>query len=142
MHGSVYPGDSITSTFSLDTSTSTWTDTWSLTPGTTGTAAGQTAQSGTLSNNFGKISLERRDRILIRFQPAKGYLTRYNHLLSPESGLGADMIKAVLAIELQSGAVWDFGKVQWTNLAITASTTATAWCTSGYVLGTCVCTHH
>jgi len=46
----VYPGDSITSTFSLNDGL--WTDAWSLTPGSTGLANGQTPQSGSSSNSF------------------------------------------------------------------------------------------
>jgi hypothetical protein len=49
----VYPGDSITSTFTTDNSGS-WTDSWSLTPGSTGLSAGQKAQSGSTSQNFGE----------------------------------------------------------------------------------------
>lgn len=51
----VYPGDSITSTFSLNTATNVWTDAWSLSPGATGAAAGQKAQTGTVTNNFGTL---------------------------------------------------------------------------------------
>ncbi|KAE8451492.1 hypothetical protein EG329_003565 [Mollisiaceae sp. DMI_Dod_QoI] len=89
----VYPGDSITSTFSLGTNAQ-WTDNWSLSPGPAGQAAGQTAQSGSSGNSFAR----------------RGTID-----------------KAVLSIELQNGAAWDFGQVQWTSLSITASTT-NSWC--------------
>ncbi|TVY32737.1 hypothetical protein LSUB1_G007981 [Lachnellula subtilissima] len=48
----VYPGDSITSTFSLDNGL--WTDAWSLTPGATGSSNGQIPQIGSSSNSFCK----------------------------------------------------------------------------------------
>ncbi|EPE32929.1 hypothetical protein GLAREA_05941 [Glarea lozoyensis ATCC 20868] len=92
----VYPGDAITSTFTTD-GAGLWTDSWSLTPGPQGLSAGQTAQSGSTSQNFA-------DR-------------------------GA-LIRGLLAIELQQNGAWDFGAVQWSNIAITASTTA-PWCATG-----------
>ncbi|TVY29429.1 hypothetical protein LHYA1_G001862 [Lachnellula hyalina] len=46
----VYPGDSITSTFSLDNGL--WTDAWSLAPGAIGSANGQIPQTGSSSNSF------------------------------------------------------------------------------------------
>ena len=48
----VYPGDSITSAFSLDNGL--WTDSWSLAPGATGLANGQIPQTGSSSNSFCK----------------------------------------------------------------------------------------
>ncbi|KAG9239090.1 hypothetical protein BJ875DRAFT_436897 [Amylocarpus encephaloides] len=95
----VYPGDAITSTFTVD-GNSVWTDSWSLQPGPAGSAAGQTPQSGSTSQNFA-------DR-------------------------GA-LIRALLAIELQQNGQWDFGTVQWNNIAVTASTTA-GWCSTGYAV--------
>lgn len=50
---SVYPGDQITSTF-VESGNNVWTDSWSLTPGSTGSQNGQTAQSGSSSNSFSK----------------------------------------------------------------------------------------
>ncbi|KUJ21840.1 uncharacterized protein LY89DRAFT_729341 [Mollisia scopiformis] len=47
----VYPGDSITSTFSVGANAQ-WTDTWSISPGAAGRAAGATAQSGSSGNSF------------------------------------------------------------------------------------------
>ncbi|TAQ84627.1 hypothetical protein B7494_g7058 [Chlorociboria aeruginascens] len=45
---------------------------------------------------------------------------------------GAGLIdRALLTIELQSGAAWDFGQVEFTNIVIVSSTTSTAWCTDG-----------
>ncbi|RDL39728.1 Uncharacterized protein BP5553_04068 [Venustampulla echinocandica] len=95
----VYPGDTITSVFTVDGG-GIWTDAWSLVPGATGLAAGQKAQSGSTSNNF----------------DSQGALTQ-----------------AVLAIELQKGGKWDFGPIQWSNIAITASTT-TSWCADSYAV--------
>ena len=48
----VYPGDSITSTFTQGSGG--WTDSWSLSPGSAGASAGQISQSGSSSNTFGK----------------------------------------------------------------------------------------
>ncbi|KAN0098514.1 hypothetical protein V8E51_014177 [Hyaloscypha variabilis] len=88
----VYPGDSITSTFTLGPAG--WTDSWSLSPGSTGRSSGQNSQSGSSSNTFaGTIS------------------------------------KALLAIELQDGAAWTFGKVQWGGVAVQAETSS-AWCSN------------
>jgi len=90
----VYPGDSITSTFTLGSGG--WTDSWSLSPGSTGKAAGQTSQSGSSSNTFtGTIS------------------------------------KALLAVELQNGASWSFGQVQWGSISVQAQT-ASSWCSTQY----------
>ena len=50
----VYPGDSITSTFTTDNNGS-WTDSWSLSPGPQGVSVGQKAQSGSTSQNFGEL---------------------------------------------------------------------------------------
>ncbi|KAL2075699.1 hypothetical protein VTL71DRAFT_642 [Oculimacula yallundae] len=93
----VWPGDSITSTFSMGAN-SVWTDSWSLSPGLAGQAAGQRSQSGSSSNSFA----------------GKGTIN-----------------KALLAIELQSGATWDFGQVQWSSISITASTKQ-SFCSTGY----------
>ncbi|TVY81635.1 hypothetical protein LSUE1_G002628 [Lachnellula suecica] len=46
----VYPGDTITSTFSLNNGV--WTDSWSLVPGATGSANGQQAHSGSSGQAF------------------------------------------------------------------------------------------
>ncbi|KAK0128706.1 hypothetical protein ONS95_000661 [Cadophora gregata] len=93
----VWPGDSITSTFTMGAN-SVWTDSWSLTPGSAGQAAGQKAQAGSSSESFA----------------SKGLIN-----------------KGLLAIELQSGATWDFGQVQWSSISITATTTK-SFCSSGY----------
>ncbi|KAG4431263.1 hypothetical protein IFR05_013251 [Cadophora sp. M221] len=95
----VWPGDSITSTFTMGAN-SVWTDSWSLSPGSAGQAAGQRAQAGSSSNSFA----------------GKGLIN-----------------KGLLAIELQSGATWDFGQVQWSSISITASTT-NSFCSSGYAV--------
>jgi hypothetical protein len=42
-------------------------------------------------------------------------------------------LKAILAIELQNGASWDFGPVEFTSVSVTASTTSN-WCGSGSVV--------
>ncbi|KAF4631606.1 hypothetical protein G7Y89_g6522 [Cudoniella acicularis] len=95
----VYPGDSITSTFTLG-SNGYWTDAWTVTPGSVGTAAGEKVSSGSTSQNFA----------------SSGALTR-----------------ALLAIETHNGGTWDFGQVQFSNIAISATTT-TAWCSTGYAV--------
>jgi hypothetical protein len=48
----VYPGDSVTITFTLQSGT-TWKQTWSVAPGAIGIAAGAPATSGTYSFTFG-----------------------------------------------------------------------------------------
>jgi len=48
----VYPGDTITSTFTLNNGL--WTDTWQLVPGSQGQANGQNPQVGSSSNQFRK----------------------------------------------------------------------------------------
>jgi len=48
----VYPGDKIHNVFSLDTSSGVWTDTWTLTPGSTGISKGETDQSFSQTNTF------------------------------------------------------------------------------------------
>ncbi|KAH7419186.1 hypothetical protein BKA64DRAFT_737409 [Cadophora sp. MPI-SDFR-AT-0126] len=101
--GTFYPGDSITSTFTMGAN-SVWTDNWSLSPGSVGQAAGQRAQAGSSSESFGW------------FQASKGLIN-----------------KGLLAIELQSGATWDFGQVQWSSISITAATTK-SFCSSGYAV--------
>ncbi|KAG4423003.1 hypothetical protein IFR04_003915 [Cadophora malorum] len=50
----VYPGDSITSTFTMGAN-SVWTDSWSLSPGSVGQAAGQRPQAGSSSESFGRF---------------------------------------------------------------------------------------
>lgn len=95
----VYPGDSITSTFTMGAN-SVWTDSWSLSPGSVGQAAGQRPQAGSSSESFA----------------SKGLIN-----------------KGLLAIELQSGATWDFGQVQWSSISITAATTK-SFCSSGYAV--------
>ncbi|KAL5329093.1 hypothetical protein ACEPPN_002602 [Leptodophora sp. 'Broadleaf-Isolate-01'] len=52
----VWPGDSITSIFTMGAN-SVWTDSWSLSPGSAGQAAGQRAQAGSSSNSFGVLLL-------------------------------------------------------------------------------------
>ena len=111
----MYPGDSITSTFTVD-GNSVWTDSWSLQPGPAGSAAGQTPQSGSTSQNFGKSSP----------------FPLIDHAKAVAADRGA-LIRALLAIELQQNGLWDFGTVQWNNIAVTASTTA-GWCSTGYVI--------
>jgi hypothetical protein len=39
------------------------------------------------------------------------------------------MEQAVLTIELQEDATWDFGSVTFTDITIEATTTNTLWCT-------------
>ncbi|CZR57000.1 uncharacterized protein PAC_06889 [Phialocephala subalpina] len=110
----VYPGDMITSTFSLGSNTQ-WTDGWSLSPGPAGQAAGQIAQSGSSGNSFGRDTTPSLNA------------SHTEHDLAKRGTID----KAVLSIELANGAAADFGQVQWTTLSITASTTS-SWCSGAY----------
>jgi hypothetical protein len=81
----VYPGDSITSTFTLGSGG--WTDSWSLSPGSAGASAGQISQSGSSSNTFSKwdlldISSERLLTVLDRkLEPLPKFR---KHLFNPQ----------------------------------------------------------
>ncbi|KAL3428230.1 hypothetical protein PVAG01_01739 [Phlyctema vagabunda] len=98
----VYPGDTIRSIFSLDTSSGEWANAWSSVPGQAGIEAGEAIGSIVNTNSF------------------------------PDEGI---LSQAIFAIELQEGAVWDFGAVAWSDITIVANTTSTAWCSSPGVFG-------
>ncbi|EHK99788.1 hypothetical protein M7I_4283 [Glarea lozoyensis 74030] len=68
----VYPGDAITSTFTTD-GAGLWTDSWSLTPGPQGLSAGQTAQSGSTSQNFADRGALIRGLLAIELQQNGAY---------------------------------------------------------------------
>jgi hypothetical protein len=42
--------------------------------------------------------------------------------------LDADCVQALLIIEIQDAATWDFGPVEWRNILVVANTTSTDWC--------------
>jgi len=86
----VMPGDTITSTFSLNVASGVWSNSYCI--------SGSNNICGSSTDTF-----------------AVGILD-----------------KALLAVELHSGASWDFGAIKWTNIAITATTNSTAWCGNAF----------
>ncbi|PMD19278.1 hypothetical protein NA56DRAFT_705865 [Hyaloscypha hepaticicola] len=98
----VHPGDTINSTFALDDSTGISNDEWDVTRGQQGKAAGQGPFSGSL-------------------------------LFDPTTATVFDAVPytmAILTIELQEEATWDFGSATWTDITIEAVTTDTSCPTS------------
>ncbi|CAG8956478.1 hypothetical protein HYFRA_00003864 [Hymenoscyphus fraxineus] len=63
----VYPGDSITSTFTQD-GNGVWTDSWSYNPGPNGAAAGSPPQSGSTTENFADRGQLIRGLLALEFQ--------------------------------------------------------------------------
>jgi len=88
----ISPGDKITTSFSLNSTSGVWTDSYTI--------SGSNFVSNADSDTF-----------------AVGVLDR-----------------ALLAVELESNATWNFGQVQWTNVAITAATNSTAWCGGAFAV--------
>ncbi|KAE8449417.1 hypothetical protein EG329_008025 [Mollisiaceae sp. DMI_Dod_QoI] len=103
----VYPGDTLTNTFSLNTFNMKWYNNYMVIPGPVGQAAGEVAFSG------GFI-----------FDPAT----------NDQSVRGEAYTAALFAIELQQAGQWDFGPLSWRDILIEINTTNTAWCNTGPTL--------
>jgi len=100
----VYEGDVISSTFTLNPTTAVWTDVTSIVPGSAGVNAGETASGSTTTT------------VIDANFPGIGPLTQ-----------------ALFVIELQDNAVWDFGRFYWQDITMVAATSETSWCTSPIV---------
>ncbi|CZR56128.1 uncharacterized protein PAC_06016 [Phialocephala subalpina] len=102
----VYPGDSLTNTFTLNPLTMKWHNNWINIPGPAGTAAGEAAFSGGLV-----------------FDP-KDYD-------DDNTTAGEIYTSAIFAIELQRAGQWDFGNLSWRDIILEIDTKDTTWCTNG-----------
>ncbi|KUJ23837.1 uncharacterized protein LY89DRAFT_744355 [Mollisia scopiformis] len=101
----VYPGDTLTNTFSLDRFSMQWQINWVVIPGPVGQAAGEVSFNGGL--NFD--------------------LTQYDN----DNATIEAYTSSMFAIELQHGGQWDFGPVSWRDILLEINTTDTTWCKSG-----------
>ncbi|KAH8753726.1 hypothetical protein F5882DRAFT_385624 [Hyaloscypha sp. PMI_1271] len=98
----LYPGDQVKSVFAIDNLTGKWHDGWSVARGQQGHVAKQVPFSGNMT-----------------FDPSIATV--------PDR---VPYTMAVLTIELQEEATWDFGSVTFTDITIEATTTTnTLWCT-------------
>ncbi|KAF8850319.1 hypothetical protein BDZ45DRAFT_696855 [Acephala macrosclerotiorum] len=102
----VYPGDSLTNTFTLNQFTNIWYNNWINIPRSAGTEAGEVAYSGG-----------------IVFDP-KNYD-------DDNTTNGEIFTSAIFAIELQRAGKWDFGQLSWRDIILEIDTRDTTWCTKG-----------
>ncbi|PQE10914.1 hypothetical protein CJF32_00007749 [Rutstroemia sp. NJR-2017a WRK4] len=104
----VYPGDEITSTWTLDTRTNKWLDTWSVMPGPTGSKKGEVPYGGNYTFDGSKFNPKVPDMTEV--------LLMIEHLALP----------AATASFPDPG--WHSGPVTFTNIIIESTETASDWC--------------
>ncbi|CZR56127.1 uncharacterized protein PAC_06015 [Phialocephala subalpina] len=98
----VYAEDRVTNTFALNENTLKWYNTYTITPGAAGDAAGQKI----FTNSF-------------EFDP--------NTIAADHTTFGEQYTSALMTIELQGNSNWTWGPVEWRDILLRANTTETSW---------------